>query len=552
MPKPCDCTKCRYKCSENFTDNLRIKLCDQFYGLADYCRQKDFIINNVTESSPARILKSASKNRNVSRAFFLPLNGSRKRVCSDFFAKTLDIKLRSVQKYFEVHRDSIVVGAVPDGRGKHPPPNKSPEWVRALIRKHIESFPTMESHYCRASSSRKYLDSKLTIRKMYELFLEYFSASIPQDIDANSVHVPSEKVYRELFCTEYNFAFFVPKKDQCATCSQQSLCAGDLHKQALLENHIKQKDRAQDEKKKDKEISDTDKTFRMATFDMQSILQLPTSGEGPLYYKRKLILHNFTIYDSSESNRGFCYLWPETAGKRGANEIGSCLLDYLKSLDPTVKRVTFFSDSCSGQNRNQYVCALLMYAVRTLPIDIIDHKFLVPGHTMMECDSMHSAIEYAHRHMSIYSIHEWVNVLKIARRHNPYMVSVLEHPYFHDLKTLAGHLVTNRRSSNSDKIINWLDVRWVRIEKVSPNTIKVKTDFDQEEFDVLEQTKRKKMPKLKRAYATSLPISAAKYADLIGMLKSGLIDNDMYKDFYTQLPHNSKIPDLIPETSDDE
>jgi len=74
-----------------------------------------------------------------------------------------------------------------------------------------------------------------------------------------------------------------------------------------------------------------------------------------------------------------------------------------RGLDQKVKKVTFFSDSCSGQNRNQYVCAVLLYAVKTLPINIIEHKFLVKGHTMMECDSMHSAIEYAQK--SIHILH---------------------------------------------------------------------------------------------------------------------------------------------------
>jgi len=79
----------------------------------------------------------------------------------------------------------------------------------------------------------------------------------------------------------------------------------------------------------------------------------------------------------------------------------------------------------------------LLYAVQTLPVEVIDHKFLVPGHTMMKCDSMHSAIESAHKHVAVYSMHEWVNVLKSARRHNPYSVKVIHYSEFYDLKHLA-------------------------------------------------------------------------------------------------------------------
>ena len=158
---------------------------------------------------------------------------------------------------------------------------------------------------------------------------------------------------------------------------------------------------------------------------MQSILQLPVSEIGPMYYKRKLTLHNFTIYESTTSKKdnAFCYLWPETDGNRGANEIGTCIFNYLQSLDEKIEHVTLYSDCCSGQNRNQYVCSVLMHAVSVLPIKVIDHKFLIPGHTMMECDSMHSAIEFSQRHLSVYSVHEWVNIIQLARKQNPYKVS---------------------------------------------------------------------------------------------------------------------------------
>jgi len=39
------------------------------------------------------------------------------------------------------------------------------------------------------------------------------------------------------------------------------------------------------------------------------------------------------------------------------------------------------------------VAALMLHAANTLPIDVTEHKFLIPGHTQMECDSMHAAIE---------------------------------------------------------------------------------------------------------------------------------------------------------------
>ena len=48
--------------------------------------------------------------------------------------------------------------------------NKSKEEDLAYIRKHIERFPTIESHYCRDKTNRKFLDPSLTISKMHSLY----------------------------------------------------------------------------------------------------------------------------------------------------------------------------------------------------------------------------------------------------------------------------------------------------------------------------------------------------------------------------------------------
>ena len=399
------------------------------------------------------------------------------------------------------------------------------------------------------------MDSKLSIKKMYEDFGSFFVKNLPPAYGAGDVCKPTEKVYRDIFCSEYNLSFYVPRKDQCAVCAKRNAIQGDAEKMKAYEDHILQKDRAQAEKDMDKVRSRSDESFVMSTFDMQSILQLPVSESGPLYYKRKLILHNFTIYESSadKQQNAFCFLWNETHGKRGANEIGTCIFTYLKSLDPKIKHVTFFSDCCSGQNRNRYISAILMHAVSVLPIDVIDHKFLIPGHTMMECDSMHSCIEHAQRHLSLYSMHEWVTVLKAARRHKPYSVKVMEFKEFHNLKSLPSKMVNTRRKSESGNVIKWHDIRCLRVRKDSPNKLFFKADFDEQNFDCVSQSSNQKWPvvKLTNAYSKRLPISAAKYADLMTMLKNGDIPAE-YSSFYSGLPHSDKVVDLTPEGSDNE
>lgn len=39
---------------------------------------------------------------------------------------------------------------------------------------HIKSFPTVESHYTRKDTNRKYLSPELNIKKMYELYKDKY------------------------------------------------------------------------------------------------------------------------------------------------------------------------------------------------------------------------------------------------------------------------------------------------------------------------------------------------------------------------------------------
>ena len=71
-------------------------------------------------------------------------------------------------------------------------------------RDHINSYPCSESHYCRASTTREYLHSALSVDKMYRMYCDNYTELPPV-----SLHM-----YREIFTTEFNLAFLVPKKRQ--------------------------------------------------------------------------------------------------------------------------------------------------------------------------------------------------------------------------------------------------------------------------------------------------------------------------------------------------
>ncbi|KAJ8873116.1 hypothetical protein PR048_026733 [Dryococelus australis] len=75
--------------------------------------------------------------------------------------------------------------------------------------------------------------------------------------------------------------------------------------------------------------------------------------------------------------------------------IATCLFGFLQAILPeNIREVIFYSDTCSGQNKNSYDAAMFMSVIsRINTLDAIHHKFLVSGHTHMECDVIHAMIE---------------------------------------------------------------------------------------------------------------------------------------------------------------
>lgn len=124
-------------------------------------------------------------------------------------------------------------------------------------------------------------------------------------------------------------SFFNPKKDQCEVCAQ--------HKNKTITDedyneHLRRKDEAMNAKNLNKIRATEDNAFLSATFDLQSILQMPSSGVSQMYYSLKLCAYNLTIYEASPPNNAFCFAWTEINGQRGSTEIGTALLRWIKKF----------------------------------------------------------------------------------------------------------------------------------------------------------------------------------------------------------------------------
>ena len=128
-----------------------------------------------------------------------------------------------------------------------------------------------------------------------------------------------------------------------------------------------------------------------------------------VYTTRKLNMYNLTVYDY-RNGQGYFNVRAETTAMRGSNETASCVYRYLERISKEgVKKVTLFSDSCGGQNRNKNFLTMLWYALSTFEFEEIEHIFFVSGHSQNDGDSMHSVIERNSKHVPVYTPTQWVD-----------------------------------------------------------------------------------------------------------------------------------------------
>ncbi|XP_072383708.1 uncharacterized protein [Diabrotica undecimpunctata] len=95
--KKTDCGKCRYKCNENFSEDLRIQICQDYWVLSDTSKQKEYLSSLITISDVSRHRQNSMKPKKVSKQYYLlAQEGELIRTCMKFLCSTLSISHRIV------------------------------------------------------------------------------------------------------------------------------------------------------------------------------------------------------------------------------------------------------------------------------------------------------------------------------------------------------------------------------------------------------------------------------------------------------------------------
>ncbi|CAH1099730.1 unnamed protein product [Psylliodes chrysocephalus] len=143
------------------------------------------------------------------------------------------------------------------------------------------------------------------------------------------------------------------KEDQCNICVSYS--AGNVTDEEYT-RHIELKDAARLVKSEDKrkaEIGDQ-YTFVM---DVQAVKLCPVNNENKFYFKTRLKLHNFTIYNLA-SHQCTNYWWNESEADLVSSVFTTIIINHLEKYCTEDKPTVLWSDGCPYQNRNVVLAKL--------------------------------------------------------------------------------------------------------------------------------------------------------------------------------------------------
>ena len=345
------------------------------------------------------------------------------------------------------------------------------------VEDHIKKFPLCESDHFANHSSEKYLPMGLSIKTMYELYKREVPNPVPTNVYQN-ILVQTDLKFRPTY---------LGKCEKCEIATQQFRISTDPEEKSklnyLLTSHLVEAREGQDSKSQDENLAKLSKnSLLVCSFALQISLPTPFLKEPTFYYKRPLWTYNLTIQQqgAGKYSQRFpkFYMWHEAHGKKTANEIASCLYQYLQNLPSTVTSVIFYSSSDIGENRSKSIAMMFTHLINNhKTLKTVDHKFLISGHSQIQNNlenGWDEAIMKDH-HGKIQEPKDWYDVFeKPFKPKNEPEVIVMTPDKFYDFERLW--------KDQDDPFIDE-KVKWVRYTK---GVIYYKTSWmERDRFQIL-------------------------------------------------------------------
>lgn len=455
--------KCSKKCTDIVPLETRKRLFDQFWGVGSFEGRCVLITKCVKEIEKKRTYtKNLVSRRSRSKMY----NIEDHCVCKEAFLNTLQINSNRVQVALKKMKSNLIQdkrGCSSGGRNAI-----SQERIENII-KHISSFPTYISHYCRSQTDSQFLNPDLNLRKMYSLYQE------------NTDDPVSLSKYKNIFYSNFNLKFKAPHKDTCRMCDTYTaeLSSADNFKKQELEaahlKHLQTAEELRNQMDSDISASQEDETVETLTFDLQKTHPIPKLPTGIVYYKRQLNLYNLGIFVGS-SKKGIFNVWLEHEAGRGTQEVGSCLRKFVnENIKAPVKKLNLWSDSCGGQNRSIKLVLMLNHVLQNHPsLTTISLKFLLSGHSFLPNDSHFGDVECSLKtQQRLYTLNDYTDVMKACRRKNKFVINRITAQDMVSVVNLE-RAITNRKSDVNKEHINWLKLHEITLKKENPTLLFMK------------------------------------------------------------------------------
>ena len=300
--------------------------------------------------------------------------------------------------------------------------------------------------------------------------------------------------------------------------------------------HLQYAEKARLSKEEAKTLACKEKTTVSFCFDLQKTLPTPVLTCGEIFYLRQMACYNLCIHNL-ESGQASMHLWHEGQARRGSQEIISCLLNYLERLPKFVKKIVAFSDNCGGQNKNKNIIKFWLYVISNTQIETVEHKFLVSGHSFMECDQNFGVIEKKKKTTGyVFAPKDWARLIKNSSK--KFNVIEMQQKDFVSIENFGKNLLINQ-------IKGIRNFSYMRFEKKDPYKFWYKCDLEEESPFTEVNLKSKGRPanlsntSLNSLYKEPIPIHRQKYQNLQSLLKYLPLE---HHEFYKNLKYsdNSK------------
>lgn len=552
--------ECRLKCAEKIDVHCQKSTFDKYYSMKQWAQKTLYLRSLVdrkrTKENLNPIISHCPKNF-TSKYHLTDTSGIKHQVCLSFLSKCLRVSIGTIKN---IMKNAEKNPEANERRGKVPAA-KYKERDLDYVRQFIKSFPATESHYKTTKSNKKYLSPFMNMRRMYKEYkLKCGFKKLKHD------RILPEWKFREIFNTEFNLSFARLKVDTCRKCDAiKAKLASNISasKRVELEEKRKLHEKIVEKNKRERKkiIEDAkvqESKTEVLTFDLQKALAVPCISTCDAYYKRQLWVYNLCIYDEVRGI-GYMHVWDESIASRGAQEIGSCLLNFLmNNLPHDTEKLILYSDTCGGQNRNIKMTMILKHLLaewKHPALRLIEQRYFVSGHSYNACDRCFATIEKQRRITEqIFVPEHWYNLIAQAKKNEPkFIVIKMKQNNFYSSKQLE-QLIVNRKKSVDGKKISWLKFETIIYSRDNPFSLCVK-EYSAEENSpsILISLSKKKTGdtfpniKLEHLYDESRAISAEKYKDLNQLIQ---YIPDQYHKFYKLLKHKTNAPTLTDEDDD--